>query len=193
MASADKTTRMSDDLSRVRVSAATGGGRVSTSRPKARRAGKRAESGQALVEFALVLPILMLLIVGIIKGGLLYNNYLQLTDSVRTGARVLAIERGQGGPCGAAANQVISAAGGLTGSNISMSMTEYPEGPLDAPNLVYTPSAYPPPPTDTCPFTLTSGSAVTITASYPCDLTIMGVNFVPGGCHVTATATERVE
>ena len=99
-------------------------------RPGWRPAKEKAEGGQALVEFALVLPILMLLIIGIIKGGLLFNNYLQLTDSVRTGARVLAIERGQGAPCGAAANEVVSAAGGLDGSKISMSMTEFPEGPL---------------------------------------------------------------
>ena len=69
----------------------------------------RGERGQAVVEFALVLPVLLLLIVGIIKGGILYNNYLQLTDSVRSGARELAIERGQTSPCGDAASTVITA------------------------------------------------------------------------------------
>ena len=84
--------------------------------PVARSGGRRGlreafgERGQALVEFAIVLPVLMLLILGIVKGGLLYNNYLQLTDAVRSGARQLAIERGQTSPCGDAANEVLSSA-----------------------------------------------------------------------------------
>src|SRR6266568_9297867 len=46
----------------------------------------RAEQGQSLVELALVLPFLMLVVLGIVKFGLAYNNYLILTDAVRTGA-----------------------------------------------------------------------------------------------------------
>ena len=80
-------------------------------RQRVRRSGSRNERGQALIEFALVLPVLMLIVLGIIKGGALYNNYLQLTDAVRSGDRQLAIERGQTSPCGDAANEAIGAAG----------------------------------------------------------------------------------
>jgi Flp pilus assembly protein TadG len=34
----------------------------------------RGERGQSLVEFAIVLPVLMLVVLGIIKGGIHYNT-----------------------------------------------------------------------------------------------------------------------
>ena len=150
----------------------------------------RSEKGQALVEFALVLPVLMLIVLGIIKGGALYNNYLQLTDAVRTGARQLAIERGQTSPCGDAANEAISSAGGLTPASISISMTENPEATGDPVGATYSTTG-PPMGTGACPFTLVSGSAATLTATYPCDLGLLGISFSP--CTLSATATERVE
>jgi Flp pilus assembly protein TadG len=146
-----------------------------------RLTGLAGEGGQALAEFAIVLPVLMLLVLGILKGGILYNNYLQLTDAVRSGARQFAIERGQADPCGDAAAQVTAAAGGLDTSNIAMTMTANP------PSTTY----QTPPVTGTCP-DLVSGNSVTLSASYPCELSIMGINFVPG-CKLTVRATERVE
>ena len=68
----------------------------------------RGERGQALVEFALVIPVLMLILLGILKFGILYNNYLQLTDAVRVRSRQMSIERGQGDPCGDAAGALIA-------------------------------------------------------------------------------------
>ena len=59
----------------------------------------RRQDGQAIVELALVLPVLLLLLVGILKFGLLYNNYITLTDSVRVGARSLSLGRGLHDPC----------------------------------------------------------------------------------------------
>jgi Flp pilus assembly protein TadG len=173
---------------------------VSSSSPEAatrsrRRAGRRrsfgGQRGQALVEFALVLPVLMLVLVGIIKGGMLYNNYLSLTDAVRSGARQLAIERGQSSPCGDAANEVISSASGLTSSNISITMTENPEASGDPAGATYTTTGSPTG-TGACPFTLVSGSAATLTATYPCDLQILWFNFA-STCQLSASATERVE
>ena len=85
---ADKTTRMGDDPTPTTPDLdALGRFSLGRAHRQLRLRGARGERGQALVEFALVLPVLMLLIVGIIKGGLLYNNYLQLTDAVRTGTR----------------------------------------------------------------------------------------------------------
>ncbi len=162
-----------------------------TGGPATARRRARGERGQAAVEFALVLPVLLLLLVGIIKGGTLYNNYIQLTDSVRTGARELAIERGQASPCGDAASEVVSSAGGLDGSRIAMTMSESPEGPGDPAGATYTTTG-PPSGPGACPFTLTSGSAATLSASYSCDLNILGVDFIPG-CTLSARATERVE
>lgn len=48
----------------------------------------RRRSGQALVEFALVLPILLSLLTGIVDVGFLYNHQLILTNAAREGARL---------------------------------------------------------------------------------------------------------
>lgn len=45
------------------------------------------EDGATLVEFALILPVFMSLILGMFTGGLLYNQKLQLTHAAREGAR----------------------------------------------------------------------------------------------------------
>lgn len=47
----------------------------------------RNQKGQALVEFALILPIILLLILGIVQFGMLLNSYLSLTNAAREGAR----------------------------------------------------------------------------------------------------------
>jgi Flp pilus assembly protein TadG len=53
----------------------------------------RAERGAAVVEFALVLPLLFMLVFGIIHFGRGYNAKIELTGAVREGARELALGR----------------------------------------------------------------------------------------------------
>jgi hypothetical protein len=48
------------------------------------------ERGQALLEFALVIPVLLLVAVGAVEFGIAYNNYLRLTDAVRVSGRAAA-------------------------------------------------------------------------------------------------------
>jgi len=52
----------------------------------------RADRGAAAVEFALVLPILLLLVFGIVDYGRAYNAKVTLTHAAREGARMLAVE-----------------------------------------------------------------------------------------------------
>jgi Flp pilus assembly protein TadG len=52
------------------------------------------QSGAAVVEFALVLPVLFLVLFGAVQFGWLMNNYLLLTDAASVGAHLLAAERG---------------------------------------------------------------------------------------------------
>jgi Flp pilus assembly protein TadG len=52
---------------------------------------RRAERGQALAEFALVLPLLMLLIGGIVEFGRAWNIKQAVTDAAREGARYYVI------------------------------------------------------------------------------------------------------
>lgn len=53
-----------------------------------RRSSRRPTSrGQGLVEFALVLPPLMLILLGIIQFGFIFNTYVTMTNAAREGAR----------------------------------------------------------------------------------------------------------
>lgn len=45
------------------------------------------QDGQALVEFAIVLPILMLLIMGIFQFGMMLNTYITIGNAAREGTR----------------------------------------------------------------------------------------------------------
>lgn len=57
------------------------------------RAGllRRSEEGQAVVEFALVVPVLMLLVVGVFEFGRAWNAHQAVTDAAREGARIAVI------------------------------------------------------------------------------------------------------
>lgn len=47
--------------------------------------------GQSLVEFALIVPILIILILGMIEFGWILNGYIALTSAAREGARAAII------------------------------------------------------------------------------------------------------
>lgn len=57
-----------------------------------RRRGRRSqqEQGAALVEFALVLPLICALLLGLTSGGMAYNRKISLTNGLREGARFAA-------------------------------------------------------------------------------------------------------
>ncbi len=87
-------------------------------RPTARapRRADASERGAAAVEFALVLPILVMLVFGIVYFGLGYNAKLGVTAAVREGAREAAL-----GHSDAAATQAVrDAAPNLTFSSVTV-------------------------------------------------------------------------
>ncbi len=52
---------------------------------------KRADSGAALVEFALVMPVLVLFLFGIVQFGLAFDQKQSVNSAAREGARTAAI------------------------------------------------------------------------------------------------------
>lgn len=56
------------------------------------RRSMRNEDGAAAVEFALILPVLILLILGMIEFSFVFNAQISLTNAAREGARVMAIQ-----------------------------------------------------------------------------------------------------
>ncbi|MFI5936853.1 TadE/TadG family type IV pilus assembly protein [Actinoplanes sp. NPDC051494] len=57
----------------------------------ARPRSHRADHGAAAVEMAIVLPLLLLIVFGIIEFGLGWNRQLNLTEAAHQGARVAAL------------------------------------------------------------------------------------------------------
>ena len=57
------------------------------------RRHSRHEGGQAVVELALVLPIMLMLLLGIVQFGTVFRDYIALTDATRVGARQAAVSR----------------------------------------------------------------------------------------------------
>jgi len=52
---------------------------------------KRKEDGQSVVEFALVLPILLMVVLGIMEFGWLFYGNIVMTSAAREGARVAVV------------------------------------------------------------------------------------------------------
>lgn len=49
------------------------------------------EKGAAAVEFALLLPVLVMIVFGIFEFGIAYNNYIALTHAARESVRLAAV------------------------------------------------------------------------------------------------------
>jgi Flp pilus assembly protein TadG len=95
---------------------------------------RRGEHGAAVVEFALVLPILMMFIFGIVEFGRGYNARIELTAAVREGVRTAAL----GGTAAETEARTRAAAVGLAGN---MRFTPAPvlcTGAAEPPNAVVT-------------------------------------------------------
>jgi Flp pilus assembly protein TadG len=139
-----------------------------------------AEEGGALVEMALVLPILAMMVLGLMSVATMFMNYLDLTEATGAGAQYLAeIRTSSTNPCQDTYNAIIAAAPSLTTTNISLSFS------FD--NGAKTTSG------DTCAGYqqyLVQGEPTSVTATYPCNLSFYGVNYDPGGCTLSATSSE---
>ena len=52
------------------------------------------QQGQSMVEFALIAPIVFLMIFGMIWGGIMFMEYMHYSNAVRTAARQVAVVKG---------------------------------------------------------------------------------------------------
>jgi Flp pilus assembly protein TadG len=120
------------------------------------------EHGQAMVEFAFVLPILLVLILGIMQFGIAYSHYLTLVDAVRAGARTAAVSRQATDPGGAAEARVRSAASDLDQKGLDVTVES--DWKL--------------------------GDDVKVTGEYPYEIDLLGIVVKSG--KLTSTTTERV-
>jgi Flp pilus assembly protein TadG len=145
------------------------------------------EGGAAVVEFALVVPILLLIVTGIFRFGVAFNHDLMLTDAVAIGGRYLSISRGvTTDPCATAVTTVANVAPNLNPTNLTFTFGFY--GATGA-------ALYGPTTTKTCSGAtadLVASGTATLKVTYPCNLSVFGKNLIPG-CLLTATNTEVIQ
>ena len=129
-----------------------------------RRNAIRDERGQTMVEFALVVPILCVILFGIFQFGALYNDYVTLTDATRVGARKAAVSKYESSPEAAAEAAARNSAPGLDPADldIAVNATGWERG-----------------------------QSVTVKATYPYEIDLLG--FVVASGDLTSETTERVE
>ncbi|MDQ2982311.1 MAG: pilus assembly protein [Actinomycetota bacterium] len=121
------------------------------------------ERGQSLTEFAIVLPVLALILFAVIQFGIVFNNYVTLTDATRAGARKGAVGRHLTDPSGSTVAAVRASAKDLKQSNLNVSVS----------------SSWAP------------ASDVTVSATYPYKISLLGMVAKSG--RLSSTTTERVE
>ncbi|MGF9650241.1 TadE family protein [Pseudarthrobacter oxydans] len=79
------------------------------------------ERGAAAVEFALLLPLLLMLVLGTIEFGRAYNAQITLTNAARDGVRVMAIANDPTSAKTAAKNAAASVSTTIPTSDITLS------------------------------------------------------------------------
>jgi Flp pilus assembly protein TadG len=84
--------------------------------PKSVRNRLRGETGQSLVEFALVVPMLLILVLGIAEFGRAWMTRNILTGAAREAVRVAVVPEGSTAAATTRANQILASAGITTAS-----------------------------------------------------------------------------
>jgi len=88
------------------------------------RAHHQREGGQATAEFALLLPLLLLLLFGTIEFGQVFVNYLSVVEATHDGARVASL----GGTATGSASAAQSAATAAGLGTVAVTVTGSPAG-----------------------------------------------------------------
>jgi Flp pilus assembly protein TadG len=89
-------------------------------RIRRRRGARPASRGQSLVEFALVFPIFILLLAGMIDFGIGLYSYMTIINAARDGARLAATACNSTACSPAVSARVTAAAGGLSLTGVSV-------------------------------------------------------------------------
>ena len=123
----------------------------------------RDERGQSLVEFALVLPVLLLILVGIFNFGQVFYSDIVINEAARDAARYASI----GAPVTTIQQVVDQDCQTLSLSQLSFGISQ--------------------------PYPQSSGSPVTITITYPVAIMLPLSLFLPSSLKLQAVMTMRVE
>jgi Flp pilus assembly protein TadG len=146
----------------------------------------RDKRGQSAVEFALALPVLLTVIMGVAVFGVAFSNELSLTFATSNAAQLLSISRGQTtDPCATASQAVEAAAPSLQSSQLTFKILLGTGTPV-------TGSSYSGTSCTGATANMIQSDDAQVTVTYPCNLEILGVNPVPN-CTLTAQTTMVIQ
>ncbi|HTR82873.1 MAG TPA: TadE/TadG family type IV pilus assembly protein [Reyranella sp.] len=135
-------------------------------------------AGVSALEFAIISPVLLTLLLGLFKFGIAMNQYMVLTNAAAKGALTLALSRGTTTPYTSTTSAIAAAAPNLTAANITTTVT------ING-TACTTDSS--------CSSSLVAGVTAVVRTTYPCDLTVMGINYAPSGCALSAQTAQMVQ
>jgi Flp pilus assembly protein TadG len=154
-------------------------------------AGRLGKRGAAAVEFAIVAPVLLLIMVGTAQFGIALNQYVMLTNAVAVGAQLFSTSAGTASPYTTTVNAMIQAASPtltLPSANIAAKVcTAVSSGSCTTWSSACTDSSSP-----TCLTLLNSyaGNPAQVTATYSWSLPIVQYTYA---WTTTASMTERIQ
>lgn len=108
---------------------------------------RASERGAVAVEFALLAPVLIMILLGIMEFGRAYNTQLTLTSAAREGVRVMAIDDDEGTALAAVTNSADTLTPALRATDIAIAFQAIP-------------------PTTPAPTECAPGRQVTVTINY---------------------------
>ena len=132
----------------------------------------------------------MTFVIGMFSMGLFLNQYLQLTSATAVGGQYLSVLRGPNAtdPCAQTISAIESAAPLLNPANMTFSFSITYQNQSTGATTVY---PYTNKTTCTAAVNeLSAGEPVTVTATYPCTLSIWGNSNLIPGCTLQAQITE---
>jgi|SRR5271170_5668623 len=149
------------------------------------------EEGAALVEFALMFPILMIVILGMFNLGVMLNQYLELTNAVGVAGQVLAVDRQNTlDPCADAITAVENAAPLLKPASLSFSFSLNGTAFGSYAGNVVPSACASTSTTSGAAGDLVQGKPISLTVTYPCTLGVWGTTNLLPGCQLSAQITE---
>jgi Flp pilus assembly protein TadG len=135
-------------------------------------------AGVAALEFALLSPVMLAMLLGMFSFGVAMKDYMVLTSAAGQGALNLALSRGTVGPFSTTRDAILAAAPTLTPASLSMTLTI---GTTDCTSDA------------TCLAAMGPGKSAIVTATYPCTLSVMGINYKPDGCTLRTSTAQMIQ
>jgi Flp pilus assembly protein TadG len=156
--------------------------------------------GVVAIEFALLAPVVLLLLLGSVQLGIVFRNYVILTNAVSVAAMQFAISRSDTTPASDTWNALTNAAPTLTPTT-NLEMTLAVGSPATACVTNANSSSSATAANSTCATALTDAAPTSsgtlqpasVTGTFPCGSELTWIKFWSSSCKLTSTMAQGVQ